>query len=120
MKDANNMPVYAGLYAGMAEVTRKHGYALAIHGSMARDFDLVCIPWVETASEPQAVVDDLVKEFALKEIGKPEMKPHRRWVYTLRVTWGECFLDLSFTTRVKRPSLEAQKRAIRDNSRSAY
>lgn len=40
MKAANFGPVYACIYPGLAEVTRAHGYALAAHGSMARDFDL--------------------------------------------------------------------------------
>lgn len=44
MKPANNAPVYACMYQELAEICRAHGYALAIHGSMARDFDLIAIP----------------------------------------------------------------------------
>lgn len=61
MKDANYAPIYCGLYPALAEVTRKHGYALAIHGSLANDFDLICIPWLAEPSEPKEVVDEITK-----------------------------------------------------------
>src|SRR5271154_4799160 len=45
VKPANNGPFYAaGLYPKLAEVFRSHGYALAVHGSLASDFDLVAVP----------------------------------------------------------------------------
>ncbi len=57
MKDANFGPLYAAcLYPEMAEIARKHGYALAVHGSLARDFDLIAIPWTENPSTSQQVV----------------------------------------------------------------
>lgn len=96
MKPANFAPVYACLYPQLAEITRSHGYALATHGSMARDFDLVCIPWVENPSEPQAVVDSITEAFSIRQIGDPELKLHNRLVYTIIVKFGECFIDLSF------------------------
>jgi hypothetical protein len=83
MKPANFAPAYLGLYPELAEVTRSHGYALAAHGSMARDFDLICIPWIEDASEPDVVVKAIIRE-------------HGRIVYTLSISFGECFLDFSF------------------------
>jgi len=97
MKPANFAPVYACLYPQLAEISRKHGYALAVHGSMGRDFDLVCIPWVETPSKPHVVVDEMVETFAIKTVGEPEIREHLRIVFTLAVKFGECFIDLSFT-----------------------
>lgn len=32
MKSANFAPIYLGLYPPLAELVRKHGYALAAHG----------------------------------------------------------------------------------------
>lgn len=101
MKPANFAPVYACLYPQLAEIARSHGYCLATHGSMARDFDLVCIPWVEYPSEPQAVVDSITSTFAIREVGEPEFKLHNRLVYTIAVKFGECFIDLSFMPAVK-------------------
>lgn len=99
MKPANFAPVYACLYPQLAEIARSHGYALATHGSMARDFDLVCIPWTDAPSDPQAVVDEMVATFAIREEGKPETRQHGRLIYTLAVKFGECFIDLSFMPR---------------------
>jgi hypothetical protein len=96
MKPANFAPAYLGLYPELAEVTRSHGYALAAHGSMARDFDLICIPWIEDASEPDVVVKAITSKFGLREVGKPNIREHGRIVYTLSISFGECFLDFSF------------------------
>ena len=100
MKDANYAPVYCALYPQLAEITRKHGYALAIHGSLGRDMDLICVPWVETPSIPEVVIKEIVTKFALKEVGgPPSLKEHGRMAHTLSVAFGECFIDLSFMPR---------------------
>lgn len=102
MKEANYAPVYACMYPDLAAIARGHGYALAAHGSMARDFDLVCIPWIEKPSEPAEVVNEIVATFALTVIGEPDIKHHNRLVYTLSLSYGECFLDLSFMPTVQK------------------
>ena len=40
---------------------RTHGYALAVHGSQMRDFDLIAVPWVEEASAPEMLVEAIRK-----------------------------------------------------------
>ena len=99
MKPANNAPIYIGAYKELAEIARSHGYAMAVHGSVARDFDLVCIPWVEEAADPQTVVDEITTKFAFKETDKPARREHGRLVYTLSISFGDCFIDLSFMPR---------------------
>ena len=89
-------PVYAAMYPEIAETVRRHGYALAIHGSLQRDFDLIAIPWVNQPSTVNDVIDSLVSEFDLKLIGAGTVHPHGRTVYTLSCGWGECALDLGF------------------------
>lgn len=96
MKPANFAPVYACLYPQLAEISRQHGYALAAHGSMARDFDLVCIPWVEKPSAPDDVVAAMCRRFAIDTVGVPEIREHGRLIYTISIQFGECFIDLSF------------------------
>ena len=87
---------YVALYPMLQQVAKRHGYALTVHGSLHRDFDLVAIPWVEEASEPLALIkafkkathtvthhedfDHLVKDC------KPNLKPHGRVAYSLHVT----------------------------------
>lgn len=96
MKPANYAPIYACVYAQLSEIARSHGYAMAAHGSLAADFDLVCIPWVLGASDPQSVVDEITSSFAINQVGKPEPKEHGRIAYTISFSFGECRLDLSF------------------------
>lgn len=105
MKSANTAPIYASIYAELAEVCRSKGYALAVHGSLARDFDLVCIPWAETVSTPREVIDAITGKFALRllendDIPAMTMKPWGREAYTLIFRWGTAAIDLSFTPRV--------------------
>lgn len=91
-------PVYAAaLYPQLAEIARNHGYALAVHGSLRRDFDLIAVPWVPNPSHPRDVIEAFVSQFAIREIGgEPTTKEHGRIAYTLAVGFGECAIDLSF------------------------
>lgn len=99
MKDANYAPIYCALYPQLAEVARRHGYAMAVHGSLARDFDLICIPWIEHPSDPAAVVKQITEKFAIKTVGEPDTTHHGRERWTVSIAFGECFIDLSFTPR---------------------
>jgi hypothetical protein len=104
MKSANYAPVYAAaLYPEFAEIARLHGYALAAHGSLARDFDLICVPWAEAPSDPQTVVDAIEEKFAVRHHGAFVARAHGRLVMTLTVGFGECFVDLSFMPRLWEP-----------------
>lgn len=101
MKEPNYAPMYVALYPELAKLTREHGYALAVHGSLGRDMDLVCIPWVEMPSEPDAVVTAITNKFAIRAVGgPPTMKSHGREAWTISIGFGECFIDLSFMPRV--------------------
>ncbi len=105
MKAANYGPFYAaGLYPKLAEVCRKHGYALAVHGSIGTDFDLIAVPWTEEAGAPSAVIADLLKHFAVKFPNQdtPDHRPHGRVAYKLALSFGTCALDISFTPRNRR------------------
>lgn len=97
MKKANRGPVYAAaLYPELAELVRLHGYALAVHGSIARDFDLVCIPWVEVPIIPKNVVDRICSVFSIKTVKDSDVTHHGRIRYTVSIGFGDCFIDLSF------------------------
>ncbi len=90
------LPVlYANYYAILVGVAREHGYALALHGSVTRDLDLVAIPWAEKSRSPS----ELVHAFAtvlgvLPESITSAPKPHRRTAFTLP-TDGGGYIDLS-------------------------
>jgi hypothetical protein len=101
MKPSNYAPMYCALYPQLSEVARKHGYAMAVHGSLGRDFDLICIPWIERPGEPQAVVDEITSTFDIRQIGQPDVTHHGRERWTVSIGFGECFLDLQFMPRIK-------------------
>jgi hypothetical protein len=93
----NYSPVYAAaLYPDLAAICIKHGYALAVHGSLARDFDLIAIPWAIQTSLPEEVLKEITETFCIQLLGKPEKKVGRRVAYSIAVGFGECCLDFSF------------------------
>lgn len=105
---------YVALYPMLQQIAKRHGYALAVHGSLHKDFDLVAVPWVEEASAPIVLIrafkkatrtvtgheqtDKLVKDC------RPTQKPHGRVAYSLHVTnhgmYGG-YLDISVMPKVK-------------------
>ena len=107
----NYGPVYAAaLYPQLARVLIDSGYALAVHGSLARDFDLIAVPWVESPASHDQVLDAITRTFAVEHIGEVGHREHGRTVYTLSVGFGECSVDLSFT-----PITEAQQTGGNDD-----
>lgn len=104
MKPATYGPVYAlGLYPPLAELFREHGYALAIHGSLARDFDLIACPWHDKAVHPEVVMRDVLAKWAFDTDpgvnGGPKLMPHGRVAYRCHLSYASCYLDISFMPR---------------------
>lgn len=72
-------------------VARFHGYAVAVHGSLSRDIDLVAVAWTDTASGPAELVQAVRGAIASVAgnclihggIEKPTQKPHGRIAYTM-------------------------------------
>ena len=96
MKPSNYAPAYVAIYPMLAERARQHGYALAVHGTVARDFDIVAVPWVLDASDPETLLAALVDQTCAKLVGgPPTTNPHGRKTWTLSIGFGECFVDLS-------------------------
>lgn len=114
MKDPTLAPMYCALYPSLAGIARRHGYALAVHGTLGRDMDLICIPWIEHPAEPQRVVDAITSEFHIKEVGAPDTTVHGRERFTISIGFGECFIDLSFMPRTAPDYEQAFQRAVAD------
>ncbi len=93
----NYSPVYAAaMYPELAGIFHHHGYALAVHGSLARDFDLIAVPWADSVSEPKEVLASVLAKFAVDLIGELTPKNHGRLCQTISVGFGHCAIDLSF------------------------
>ena len=89
-------PIYCALYPALCKIFQNRGYALAVHGSVARDFDLIAVPWADNPSPPESVIDEIQIAFSVVEIGEPETRSHGRQAHTISIGFGECSFDLSF------------------------
>lgn len=85
----------------ISTIGRACGYAMAVHGSMQRDLDVVAVPWTERATSALTLVRMLCNQLGVSR-SVPTLKPHGRITYTL-LLGGACFMDLSITPRRKRP-----------------
>lgn len=119
MKLPTIAPVFACLYPGLCCVARHHGYALAVHGSLVTDLDLIAVPWVAEAGDPLVLRDALLRhvgacgydgllresdphltEAQIQQIVGTEMevKPHGRMAWNLYLDHG-VKIDLSILPR---------------------
>lgn len=103
--------IYAQLLPRIRERGKKVGYAIAVHGSMTRDLDLIAIPWVDWAVSAEVLVHVLAEEVGGFVIGagkevqsgqivpEPTPQPHGRKSWN--ICWGgRPFLDLSVMPRL--------------------
>jgi hypothetical protein len=89
------------LYKPLSILITNAGYALAIHGSLRRDIDMVIIPWREELMPVGALMACIVDK--IKELNNhalligPFRKPHGRLACTIHLgeLGGEPYLDIS-------------------------
>jgi hypothetical protein len=112
MKRANPLKpwAFAYLYDSLVAVAQDHGYALALHGSMSRDLDLIAVPWTNNASTKPVLMDALNKDISRFRVDKfrkgyeendlktPTKKPHGRTAYALHLG-GDAYVDISIMPR---------------------
>jgi hypothetical protein len=110
MKDVSNATAYALLLPQLMRAGREVGYAIAVHGSMARDLDIVAVPWTEEAVNAErlimhllAAVDGRLRNGARNDAGEwirtpgsePKPLPHGRLAWSLHVGHEGMYLDVS-------------------------
>ncbi len=101
---ANLRPaMYSHRIHELQAIAKANGYAIAIHGSMQRDLDVVAIPWVKNARTPKHLVKELCERMGLTSTKEATEKPHGRLAYTLMLRHAG-FVDLSIM-----PKLEMKK-----------
>lgn len=99
--------IYSQLLPRIREVGKELGYAIAIHGTMSRDFDLLAVPWVDGAASAESLVSMIAQEVGGYVIGdaggkmspgevmpNPTVQPHGRKSWNI-VWGGHAFIDLS-------------------------
>lgn len=78
---------------------RRCGYAIAVHGSLQRDIDLVAVPWTQDATTADAL--EAVREVN-GGVAVPDdatAKPHGRLAWRIFLGGGP-YIDLSVTPRM--------------------
>lgn len=102
--------IYASALPKLQEIANSLGYAMCVHGSMQRDLDIVCVPWVENAEEPAVLIRALKRSFkgirpTNHMIKNPEKKPHGRLAWSFYFTTAEAstlngpYIDISVMPR---------------------
>lgn len=102
--------IYSQILPRIRAAAKELGYAIAIHGTMTRDLDLIAVPWIEDAAEPAALVKMIAESVSGYIIGDrtderghvsehPHEQPHGRMSWN--ICWGgKAFIDLSVMPRV--------------------
>jgi len=76
---AINPNIFAMYLQPMREVARKLGYAIALHGSLVNDMDVISVPWVEEACDRDALIKAIAEEVQGRVEGEWTKMPHGRW-----------------------------------------
>lgn len=88
------------------DAAKAKGYAIGVHGSLARDIDLIACPWTDGAA-PAAEMAEAVRAAAASAIpggncwsktDDPKQKPHGRLSWSLHFAAGG-YIDLSVMPR---------------------
>ena len=111
---------------------KEYGYALAVHGSLQRDIDLIAVPWADDAKPPEELAEairsicqamfgaatDTDRIGAANpdyfRLGQPGHKAHGRLCWTFHLEGGAqvCedggYIDLSITPLLTREECDAR------------
>ncbi|MFA4971819.1 MAG: hypothetical protein WC683_04350 [bacterium] len=92
---------YSFYYTALAATARRYGYALALHGSMQRDLDMIAVPWTDKAVSAERLIEVLRTRHGLFK-GQPAgaKMPHGRRCWSL-MFGGHAYADISVLPRRK-------------------
>ena len=124
-KPNKNPKGYIAILGLLHDVCKQHGYAMGVHGTLGRDLDLICVPWVEQASEPEKLIEALAhicggkvpvmfQDSDGKLCDNPVVRPHGRQGWVIHLGGGP-YLDVS----VMPPKPNEQKESNSETSSQA-
>lgn len=100
------MPMmYVNYFGLIQKLANEHGYALCVHGSVVRDFDLVCVPFDEVVKPHEELIAAIRKAIGFGKSSDPIFdkighEPHGRICYTVECG-GSGYFDISFTPTIQ-------------------
>lgn len=113
MQLVGNPVTYAALYPSLVAVGREHGYAVALHGSLRKDMDVIAIPWTEEASSAEDLVDAVVESTKGSVLGDVTAMPHGRLVWTINLASG-AYIDFGVIARLRAETPTRRERPEKD------
>jgi hypothetical protein len=95
---------YAAIYPWLVTIGREHGYAIALHGSLVKDMDVIAIPWTDEASSAEDLVEAIITATGVevREESDPAEKPHGRLVWTMHLA-SASYIDFGVMPRATLP-----------------
>jgi len=69
--------LYAYYFLHLKEIALEYGYNLVLHGSMARDLDLIAIPWVDDPKPELDMINALSQHMNGVTSNNPETFMHK-------------------------------------------
>ena len=90
---------YASIWDDLRNAAFDCGWALGLHGSLAKDMDIMAMPWTEDAKPVEDMIQSLIDCFTpnpFDDISKRPIlgKPNNRVVYTIHI-WKDLYLDVN-------------------------
>ena len=87
---------YASLWQDLRNAALEKGWALALHGSLASDMDIMAMPWVDNASTDGEMIESIKNCFTAAECINVEVSemPNNRRVFTVSI-WADFYLDIN-------------------------
>ena len=97
---------YNSIIPTIREIAKDHGYAIAVHGSMTRDLDVMVMPWIKKAKSPESLAIAIMKALMghsymrkhFRENRDDCKKPHGRLTYVIP-TKQNSYIDMSVMPR---------------------
>jgi hypothetical protein len=127
VKDVSNATAYALLIPILMKAGREVGYAIAIHGSWARDLDVVAVPWTENAVNAERLILHLMtavdgrlrngaskpegsEEWIRKHGSEPAVMPHGRRAWSIHVGNEGLYVDVSVMPLLGTPQAKQEEK----------
>lgn len=91
---------YAAIIPSLRQAAFEKGYALALHGSLVKDLDLIAVPWVAEAVDSFRLASTLAERIGATITSQCTDMPHGRISFTIEMPrFGELvapgYIDLS-------------------------
>lgn len=99
MNTNNKATYYATIWSDLRNAADKCGWALALHGSLAKDMDIMAMPWTEDATDAEGLITKLAEVigyFPAEVVLKLKVKKVRgRVAYAIPISGDGFYMDIS-------------------------